>query len=95
MTNRKDLMDEAILRPGRLEFHIEVGLPNEEGRHQILKIHTAKLTNSKALSADVNLVELASIMKNYTGAEIEAVVKSAQSFAFGRIEHIYDFNFKG
>ncbi len=40
MTNRKDLMDEAILRPGRLEFHIEVGLPNEEGRLQILKIHT-------------------------------------------------------
>lgn len=95
MTNRKDLMDEAILRPGRLEFHIEVGLPNEEGRLQILKIHTQKLTNSKTLDSDVNMEELATLMKNYTGAEIEAVVKSAQSFAFGRIEHIYDFNYQG
>lgn len=36
MTNRKDLLDEAVLRPGRLEVHIEIGLPNEEGRLQIL-----------------------------------------------------------
>lgn len=35
MTNRKDLIDEAILRPGRLEVHIEIGLPNEAGRKQI------------------------------------------------------------
>ena len=43
MTNRKDLMDEAVLRPGRLEVHIEIGIPNEEGRLQILKIHTKQL----------------------------------------------------
>ena len=43
MTNRKDLLDEAILRPGRFEVHIEVKLPNTEGREQILKIHTKKL----------------------------------------------------
>ena len=36
MTNRKDLIDEAILRPGRLEVHIPIGLPDEEGRRQIL-----------------------------------------------------------
>ena len=40
MTNRKDLIDEAVLRPGRFEVHIEVGLPDELGRQQILKIHT-------------------------------------------------------
>lgn len=43
MTNRKDLMDEAVLRPGRLEVHIEIGIPNEVGRLQILKIHTKQL----------------------------------------------------
>ena len=40
MTNRKDLIDEAVLRPGRFEVHIEVGLPDEQGRQQILRIHT-------------------------------------------------------
>lgn len=43
MTNRKDLLDEAILRPGRLEVHIEIGIPDEHGRLQILKIHTKQL----------------------------------------------------
>ena len=38
MTNRKDLIDEAILRPGRLELHIEIGLPDEKGRQQIINI---------------------------------------------------------
>ena len=44
MTNRKDLLDEAVLRPGRLEVHIEIGIPQEEGRLQIFKIHTKQIT---------------------------------------------------
>lgn len=40
MTNRKDMIDEALLRPGRLEIHVEIGLPDEPGRLQILNIHT-------------------------------------------------------
>ena len=43
MTNRKDIIDSALLRPGRFEVQIEIGLPTQEGREQILEIHTAKM----------------------------------------------------
>ena len=43
MTNRKDMIDEAILRPGRLEIHLEIGLPDERGRLQIFEIHTKNM----------------------------------------------------
>merc|ERR1712159_530647 len=55
MTNRKDMLDEAILRPGRLEVHIEIGLPDEAGRAQILSIHTARMRKANYLAKDVNL----------------------------------------
>lgn len=84
MTNRKDMIDEAVLRPGRLEVHVEVGLPNEDGRQQILRIHTKKMVESGALADDVDLLELAHRTKNFSGAEIEALVKSAASFAFNK-----------
>ncbi|CAN6689803.1 unnamed protein product [Malus baccata var. baccata] len=84
MTNRKDLLDEALLRPGRLEVQIEISLPDENGRVQILQIHTNKMKESSFLSPDVNLQELAARTKNYSGAELEGVVKSAVSFALNR-----------
>lgn len=84
MTNRPDMIDEALLRPGRLEVHMEISLPDAEGRHQILRIHTAKMRTNKVMDDDVNLEELAQLMKNYSGAEIEGFVKSATSFAFNR-----------
>ncbi|EFA80123.1 N-ethylmaleimide-sensitive fusion protein [Heterostelium album PN500] len=84
MTNRKDMIDEALLRPGRLEVHVEISLPNEEGRVQIFKIHTAKMTANKLMAPDVNLKHLAANTKNYSGAEIEGVVKAATSYAFSR-----------
>ncbi|MQL90341.1 hypothetical protein Taro_022914, partial [Colocasia esculenta] len=84
MTNRKDLLDEALLRPGRLEVHIEINLPDENGRLQILQIHTNKMKENSFLAADVNLQELAARTKNYSGAELEGVVKSAVSFALNR-----------
>jgi vesicle-fusing ATPase len=43
MTNRKDMIDEALLRPGRLEIHMEISLPDEKGRLQILSVHTARV----------------------------------------------------
>ncbi|GMY19271.1 vesicle-fusing ATPase-like [Fagus crenata] len=58
MTNRKDLLDEALLRPGRLEVQIEISIPDENGRLQILQIHTNKMKESSFLAPDVNLQEL-------------------------------------
>ena len=80
MTNRKDMIDPAILRPGRLELHVEIGLPNEHGRQQQLQIHTRAMKESGMLAADVDVDELARRTKNYTGAEIKGLVTKAQSF---------------
>lgn len=71
MTNRLDMIDEALLRPGRFEVHIEVGLPDENGRQQILKIHTKVMRESKRLSNDVDLNHVVKQTKNYSGAELE------------------------
>jgi vesicle-fusing ATPase len=84
MTNRLDMIDEALLRPGRLEVHMEISLPDEHGRLQILNIHTSKMRQNKVMERDVDLEELAQLTKNYSGAEISGLVKSATSFAFNR-----------
>lgn len=84
MTNRIDMIDEALLRPGRLEVHMEISLPDERGRLQILNIHTAKMRENKVMERDVSLEELANLTKNFSGAEISGLVKSATSFAFNR-----------
>lgn len=84
MTNRKELIDEALLRPGRLEVHMEISLPDEAGRVQIFRIHTTKMRTNNFMSDDVQLEELAALTKNYSGAEIEGVVKTATSYAFSR-----------
>jgi vesicle-fusing ATPase len=84
MTNRLDMIDEALLRPGRLEVHMEISLPDEHGRLQILKIHTAKMRTNGVMDHDVDLEELALVTKNFSGAEIAGLIKSATSFAFNR-----------
>ncbi|KAI1433438.1 P-loop containing nucleoside triphosphate hydrolase protein [Xylaria sp. CBS 124048] len=84
MTNRKDMIDDALLRPGRLEVHLEISLPDEAGRLEIIKIHTSKMKTNGLLNPDVNLEELASLTKNFSGAELNGLVKAAASFAFSR-----------
>lgn len=84
MTNRKDMLDEALIRAGRLEVHIEVGLPDQKGRLQILKIHTNKMSSNSFLERGVDLEKLAELTKNFSGAEIEGLVKSAVAFALNR-----------
>ncbi|KAH9386787.1 vesicle-fusing ATPase [Nematocida major] len=84
MTNRLDLIDDALLRPGRFEIHIEISLPDESGRLEILKIHTSKMEKNCFMKKDVDLRSIAKKARNYTGAEITALVKSAASFALER-----------
>ncbi len=84
MTNRKDMIDEALLRPGRLEVQLEISLPDEDGRCHILQIHTAKMKEYGKLDLDVDLKELAALTKNFSGAELEGLVRAAQSNAMNR-----------
>ncbi|ORY79906.1 P-loop containing nucleoside triphosphate hydrolase protein [Protomyces lactucae-debilis] len=81
MTNRLDMIDEALLRPGRLEVHVEISLPDTHGRSQILKIHTNHMRTSGSLAGDVDVEELAALTKNFSGAELSGLVRSASSFA--------------
>ena len=76
-TNRKDILDLAITRPGRLDRLIKVDVPNKEARLEILKIHTRRMTLDKA----IKLGDMASKMDDFSGAEINAVCTEAGYFA--------------
>lgn len=80
------------------------GLPDEKGRIQILNIHTARMRQHNLLSDDVDVEELAVETKNYSGAELEGLVRAAQSTAMNRHikvrltfilrgEELYEFGF--
>eukprot|EP00443_Scrippsiella_acuminata_P021688 CAMPEP_0115290248 /NCGR_PEP_ID=MMETSP0270-20121206/63952_1 /TAXON_ID=71861 /ORGANISM="Scrippsiella trochoidea, Strain CCMP3099" /LENGTH=712 /DNA_ID=CAMNT_0002707503 /DNA_START=39 /DNA_END=2177 /DNA_ORIENTATION=+ len=84
MTNRKDLIDEALLRPGRLEVHVEISLPDEDGRAQILNIHTKSMREKNYLHPSVSIPAIATSTKNFSGAELAGLIRSATSFAFNR-----------
>ena len=88
MTNRKDLIDSALLRPGRFEVQVEIHLPDEPGRLQIFEIQTKKMRENNMMDSDVDLAELAKLTKNFSGAEIEGLVKSASSFAINKTVNI-------
>jgi vesicle-fusing ATPase len=81
MTNRRDAIDNALLRPGRLELHIEITVPDLEGRKQIFRIHTKELTKNDHLHSDVNFDELANLTVNYSGAEIKSVIDKASKYS--------------
>jgi len=85
MTNRRDLLDEALLRPGRFEVQMEVGLPDAAGRRQILEIHTRTMAENGMLAADVDLYQLAESSRNFSGAELAGLVRSATSRAYQRL----------
>ncbi|RAP45113.1 MAG: ATPase [Methanosphaera sp. rholeuAM6] len=72
-TNRKDIIDPALLRPGRFDRHVEVGLPNKKSREAIFKVHTKDMP----LAEDVDIKELAAKTEGFVGADIEAVCREA------------------
>jgi len=78
------MIDDAITRPGRLEVKIEIGLPDEHGRVQILDIHTTKFRKVGIMGEDIIIEDLARKTKNFTGAEIAGLCRSAASFALNR-----------
>ena len=82
-TNRLDILDAAVIRPGRLDRLVEVDLPGKGGAEQILKIHTKNMK----LEKDVNISKIVSALDEMSGAEIRAVAVEAGYFAMraGRV----------
>ncbi|SNQ61834.1 conserved hypothetical protein [Candidatus Methanoperedens nitroreducens] len=76
-TNRPDIIDAALLRPGRFDEMILVPIPDEKTRLEIFKVHTRKMS----LAEDVNLEELVKLTEDFTGADIASVCKKAGRFA--------------
>ncbi|MBH0329191.1 ATPase [Brevibacillus brevis] len=76
-TNRKDMLDAALLRPGRFDRHISVDLPDKPAREQILTIHTA----NKPLGEDVTLEKVAQETFGFSGAQLESVANEAAIYA--------------
>ena len=76
-TNRPDIIDAALLRPGRFDRLIEISLPDEEARKEILKIHTSK----KPLADDIDLDDIAKRTDKFSGADLGAVVNEAVMLA--------------
>ena len=76
-TNRSDVLDKALLRPGRFDRQVNVGLPDIKGREQILKVHIKKVP----LADDVNLHDLARGTPGFSGAEIANLVNEGALFA--------------
>ncbi|TYL35969.1 ATPase [Natronococcus pandeyae] len=79
-TNRVDSVDPALRRPGRFDREIEIGVPDEVGREEILQIHTRGMP----LSDDVNLAHLADETHGFVGADIESLTKEAAMKALRR-----------
>ena len=87
LTNRKDLIDTALLRPGRLEVHLEVGLPDLEGRVEILQILLAPLAQVGYVPQGVVggwVGELARRTGGYSGADLSGLMRQAASYAMER-----------
>jgi len=89
ITNRKDILDEAVLRPGRFDVHLYIGLPDQKGREEIFKIHAKELIEEQHLDTAI-IHGLTKRMANFSGAEIESVIKNAKTLVLRRHIDIND-----
>lgn len=80
-TNVPNILDPALRRPGRFDRELEIGVPNKEGRLNVLKIHTRHMP----LDKDVNLKEIAAVTHGFVGADIAALAKEAAMIVLRRI----------
>ncbi|KAF5939666.1 hypothetical protein HYC85_023925 [Camellia sinensis] len=93
-TNRKELIDEALLREGRIELHVKLEYPDERGRLQILDINTRNMRQAFVLDEDVNLQEIACRMDGCSGFAIASLVTRAHSYVVvqagerGLVKHV-------
>lgn len=79
-TNRPDILDPALLRPGRFDRQVTVGYPDIKGREAILKVHS----RNKSLAPDVNLTDIARTTVGFTGADLENLLNEAALLAARR-----------
>ena len=86
-TNRPNALDPALRRPGRFDREIEIGVPNKDGRLQVLQIHSRGMP----LADDVDLKHLANVTHGFVGADLEALTKEAALHALRRILPEIDF----
>ncbi|WP_254768625.1 CDC48 family AAA ATPase [Salinilacihabitans rarus] len=84
-TNRRDAIDPALLRPGRLDTHVLVPDPDVDAREKILEVHA----RDKPLADDVDLAALAADLEGYTGADVEALVRDASMRAIREVADEY------
>jgi len=85
-TNRKDLIDAALLRPGRIDSHVELGIPDMETRLEIFKVHVKNMP----LEKNVKVEEMVEKTEGWTGADIEAVCRFAGVNSIKRNYHLKD-----
>lgn len=83
-TNRPDTLDPALLRPGRLDRKIEIPLPNEQGRLEVLKIHASSVTKH----GEIDYEAVVKLSEGFNGADLRNVCTEAGMFAI-RVEREY------
>lgn len=91
LTNRKDILDDAVLRPGRFDVHLYIGLPDQKGREEIFTIHSRDLVKNNHLDPTI-IPTVTRKMANFTGAEIESTIKNVKTLVLRRHIDINDIS---
>ncbi len=83
-TNRKDLIDTALLRPGRIDSIVELEIPNKDAREKIFEVHTRNMP----LDKKINILDYAKMTKGFTGADIEVICRNAGIRAIKKVSKL-------